>query len=81
MSFILLRRPITLKNPSPPPLTAIEVSRDGARQGMVMLKNENARLPLGAPASYARTVVIGPTEDLNDVTGYCEWLAAWLQGN
>ena len=48
----------------------MEVSRDGARQGIVLLKNANARLPLGQPSSYANTVVIGPTEDLNDVTGY-----------
>ena len=37
---------------------------------MVLLKNANGVLPLGAPATYRNTVVIGPNEDLNDITGY-----------
>jgi beta-D-xylosidase 4 len=49
---------------------SVEVARDGARQGMVMLKNLGKRLPLGSPATYRNTVVIGPNEGFNDVTYY-----------
>ena len=49
---------------------AVELARDGARQSLVLLKNSNATLPLAAPSTYATTVVIGPNEGLNDVTGY-----------
>ena len=57
---------------------SIELARDGARQGMVMVKNEAGRLPLGQPSAYARTVVIGPSEDYDGVTWYyggapCSW--------
>ena len=35
-----------------------------------MLKNAGMRLPLGAPASYANTLVVGPNIDLSDMMVY-----------
>ena len=48
---------------------AIELARDGARQGMVLLKNTGV-LPLKAPSAYMRPVVIGPNVDLGDTIDY-----------
>ena len=43
----------------PLPRAGVELGRDGARQGMVLLKNANGVLPLANPSSYSKTVVSG----------------------
>ena len=48
---------------------ALELARDGARQGTVLLKNTNGVLPLAA-GKYASAAVIGPNIDLTDTVGY-----------
>ena len=50
-------------------LAAIELARDGARQGAVLLKNDGNTLPL-ALSAFKTAVVIGPNGHLNDTTGY-----------
>ena len=50
-------------------LDAIELARDGARQGTVVLKNVAATLPLSA-AAIKSAVVIGPNGHLNDTGSY-----------
>jgi len=45
---------------------ALELARDGARQGAVLLKNANGLLPLRAGA-YASAVVIGPNAKLTSI--------------
>ena len=47
---------------------AVEVARDGARQGTVLLKNDGGLLPL--LGTYRSVVVIGPLMDQRDNT-YC----------
>ncbi len=47
---------------------ALELARDGARQGTVLLKNTNNVLPLTASA-YATAVVIGPDAHMTDTIG------------
>ena len=46
---------------------AIEVARDGARQGAVLLKNTNGALPLRPAASYASVLVVGPTYNVSEL--------------
>lgn len=48
---------------------ALELARDGARQGSVLLKNAGSLLPLN-PASFRSAVVIGPNYNLNDTVFY-----------
>ena len=48
---------------------AIELARDGARQGIVLLKNDGT-LPLKAASSYSNVVVIGPLIDQTDTINY-----------
>jgi len=48
---------------------AIELARDGARQGMVLQKNLNNVLPLTA-SKYQNAVVIGPNIKLTDTVQY-----------
>ena len=51
-------------------LAAIEMARDGARQGTVVLKNTANALPINA-ATAGSVVVIGPNaHGLGDITGY-----------
>ena len=47
---------------------SVEVARDGARQGAVLLKNDGGLLPLRG--AYQRVVVIGPLMDQRDNTYY-----------
>lgn len=51
-------------------LAALELARDGARQGSVLLKNTGAVLPLRAPSSYSSAVVVGPNGNISDITDY-----------
>ena len=46
---------------------AVEVARDGARQGAVLLKNANGALPLRPAASYASVLVAGPTYNVSEL--------------
>lgn len=55
---------------------AVEVARDGARQGTVLLKNDGGLLPL--LGTYHSVVVIGPLMDQRDNT-YCA-SSVWLMG-
>jgi hypothetical protein len=48
---------------------AVELARDGARQGTVLLKNDGT-LPLKAASSYSNVVVIGPLIDQTDTIEY-----------
>jgi hypothetical protein len=48
---------------------AVELARDGARQGIVLLKNDGT-LPLKAASSYSNVVVIGPLIDQTDTINY-----------
>ena len=49
------------------------VSREGAEQGAVLLKNDGAILPLGA--DLARVAVIGGHADKGVLTGSCRSIA------
>ena len=50
-------------------LDAIELARDGARQGIVLVKNTQNTLPLTA-ANYSSPIVIGPNIYLSDIKSY-----------
>ena len=49
---------------------AAELARDGARQGIVLVKNANNALPLAA-SKIASAVVVGPNVDISDTWNYC----------
>lgn len=46
---------------------AVEVARDGARQGAVLLKNSDGALPLRPAASYESVLVAGPTYNVSEL--------------
>lgn len=49
---------------------AIELARDGARQGAVMLKNTGATLPLADPSTFKKVLIIGPNGGITDTISY-----------